>query len=134
MACFSFRDRLSWFDIIVCVFNLLVSANHIYLRFFSKNSELLRSSNDKAQWIQTFVVAIAPPLIIFASILSSPGLDRLIQLISNHNFDIFHSNNKKRVQKWSNFMFCLNLTFGIIVGAQLAQVILIRFWRLFLFR
>lgn len=122
MSGFSFRDRLSWLDIFVCVVNFLVSANHIYLRFFSENSHSLRNSRDKAQWIQTFIVSIAPPLIIFASILSSPGLDRLIQLISNEKFDISQSNNKKRIRKWFNLMFCLNLTFGLIVAVQLAQV------------
>lgn len=54
---------------------------------------------------------------------SSPGLDRLIQLISNEKSDISQSQNKKRIQKWFNFMFWLNFLFGLVVVAQLAQVI-----------
>ncbi|KAI6243287.1 hypothetical protein M3Y99_00122600 [Aphelenchoides fujianensis] len=125
----SIWDRLSWFNIFICLINLFVSLNHIYLRFFSENSKSLWSSNDKARWIQTFVSSIGPPLIIIASTFSSPGLDRLIHLISNEKIDISQSQNKQRIRKWFNIMFWLNFSFAVVCIAQLSQIIFMDFIR-----
>ncbi|CAD5224048.1 unnamed protein product [Bursaphelenchus okinawaensis] len=122
-----FRDRINVIDLIICIFNIFVCVNHIYIRIFSANSKGLWSSKDKAKWLQTLVTSVAPLMVIIATALNSPGTDRLLYLMSNKKQDIIDSNNHQRIRKWSSIMYILNISFGLVMLVHFGQVLTLDF-------
>ncbi|CAD5232652.1 unnamed protein product [Bursaphelenchus xylophilus] len=122
-----FRDRLNLWDILICLINTFVCLNHIYIRIFSSNSKGLWASKDRAKWLQTLVSSSAPLLVIMATSITSPGMDRLLYLMSNKKQDIIDSNNKQRIRRWTSIMFILNISFGLVMLVHFSQVLTLDF-------